>query len=405
MLDARKGGELVRRRAWLLGRMDRHDEAIELLSETISATGDAATADLLALSDAFDLAGDPASALAVLERVLPADPDYQLAARRRVRIHLDRGEAGLAAEAALSARQVLPLEQVDGRAALLELAVQARVDQSSFDRAEALIGELEPLDADRAHRALGLVLTGRGLDAEAIELEEEAIVLEPSELAHRTRLARLLVDSGASEAAVATLDAAIASVEARRDALLADASPDLAWSAVEQARGTVAWLLLRRSFIEKDAGLPERSEASLRALLELYPRHGEGMNALAYLWAEEDRNLDEATELVSRAVEQRPYSGAFADTVGWILYRQGRHAEAVEQLRRALDLLPGDDPEVLDHLADALRAAGQHDEALRSWRAVLALLADLDDPSRRAGDVERIEGKIRQLEAQVEAGE
>jgi Flp pilus assembly protein TadD len=59
-----------------------------------------------------------------------------------------------------------------------------------------------------------------------------------------------------------------------------------------------------------------------------------------------------------------PDSGAIIDSYGWVLYRLGRHKEALVELRRAFALQK--DPEIAAHLGEVLWVAGEKEEA-RKW--------------------------------------
>jgi tetratricopeptide (TPR) repeat protein len=78
-------------------------------------------------------------------------------------------------------------------------------------------------------------------------------------------------------------------------------------------------------------------------------------NNLAYSYAQQGENLDQALMLVDRALSQSPADPNYLDTKGWILFKQGKHSESVTLLEKAAKLAPDD--KVLDaHLKQA-RAA------------------------------------------------
>jgi tetratricopeptide (TPR) repeat protein len=130
------------------------------------------------------------------------------------------------------------------------------------------------------------------------------------------------------------------------------------------------------------------AEADFRAALDLRPEQPQVLNYLGYSFLEMNENLDEALDLIDRAVTQRPDSGYIVDSLGWGLYRVGRYAEAVGHMERAVELLPVD-PIVNDHLGDVYWAVGREREAEFQWHRALSFITDDTDPD----DVEA--GRIR----------
>src|SRR5262249_35751671 len=81
------------------------------------------------------------------------------------------------------------------------------------------------------------------------------------------------------------------------------------------------------------------SEAELRAILDVEPDNAAACNDLGYQLAEQDRNLDEAEQLIRTALASdrldrkkagyaEPDSAAYVDSLGWVLFRRGKLAEA-----------------------------------------------------------------------------
>jgi tetratricopeptide (TPR) repeat protein len=114
------------------------------------------------------------------------------------------------------------------------------------------------------------------------------------------------------------------------------------------------------------AGRPADAERVMAKYLELNPGAPEALNTLAYLWAEQGRNLDQALEYVGRALLKEPKNGAFLDTLGWIHYKKGNYSLALENLVMALKK-EGDDPTILEHVGDAHLALEQKGKALKMW--------------------------------------
>ncbi|MEO1345842.1 MAG: tetratricopeptide repeat protein [Pseudomonadota bacterium] len=133
------------------------------------------------------------------------------------------------------------------------------------------------------------------------------------------------------------------------------------------------------------------AEAGFRKALELNPGHPQVMNYLGYSLVEKRIKLDEALDLIERAVAAEPNSGYIVDSLGWVLYRLGRYEEAVVHMERAAELMPID-PVVNDHLGDVLWLVGRYNEAEFQWRRALSLV-DEENPSPDI-DPDRIRRKL-----------
>jgi tetratricopeptide (TPR) repeat protein len=115
----------------------------------------------------------------------------------------------------------------------------------------------------------------------------------------------------------------------------------------------------------------DAAEADLRQALVLNPDQPQVLNNLGYSLVEQRRNLDEALDMIERAVAAEPESGYIVDSLGWVFYRLGRYEEAVEPMERAVALLPND-PIVNDHLGDVYWMVGRHREARFQWERALS---------------------------------
>jgi tetratricopeptide (TPR) repeat protein len=78
--------------------------------------------------------------------------------------------------------------------------------------------------------------------------------------------------------------------------------------------------------------------------------------------------LDEAHELIKKALDMDPQNGAYLDSMGWVCYRQGKFTDAEDLLVRAIDRL-GQDATVHDHLGDVYIKLGKTKEAIAQWQA------------------------------------
>ena len=133
------------------------------------------------------------------------------------------------------------------------------------------------------------------------------------------------------------------------------------------------------------------AEADFRAALVLNPNQPQVLNYLGYSLVEKQIKLDEALDMIERAVAARPDSGYIVDSLGWVLYRMGRYDEAVIHMETAVELMPVD-PVVNDHLGDVYWAVGRTREAEFQWKRALSFI-DPEDADAEA-DPDRIRRKL-----------
>jgi len=69
-------------------------------------------------------------------------------------------------------------------------------------------------------------------------------------------------------------------------------------------------------------------------------------------------------------VRLQPRSGYYADSLGWVYYRQGAFSEAVKWLEKAIQLTPTD-AIISEHLGDAYWQTGRRAEARFKWQNAL----------------------------------
>ena len=127
-----------------------------------------------------------------------------------------------------------------------------------------------------------------------------------------------------------------------------------------------------------------QAEADFRAALAIQPDQPTVLNYLGYSLVERGEKLDEAMQMIQRAVAGDPGSGYVLDSLAWALFRLGRYAEALPHMERAVELAPTD-AILNDHLGDVYWAVGRQREARFQWRRALSFAPaeDLDEPRLR----------------------
>ncbi len=115
---------------------------------------------------------------------------------------------------------------------------------------------------------------------------------------------------------------------------------------------------------ERTGSLPV-AERHLRRLIEIKPDYAHAYNALGYSLAERNERLDEAQQLIDKALQLAPEDPFILDSKGWVLFRRGDASGALEALKKAFALRA--DPEIAAHMGEVLWALGRKDEARKTW--------------------------------------
>ncbi|WP_434513997.1 tetratricopeptide repeat protein [Dechloromonas sp. ARDL1] len=125
-------------------------------------------------------------------------------------------------------------------------------------------------------------------------------------------------------------------------------------------------LLYEAALTAERIGKPELLEMHIKHLLTLKPDHAHALNALGYSLAERNLRLPEAYDLIAKALALAPEDPFIMDSMGWVLYRQGKLNEALQTLERAYRIKA--DPEIAAHLGEVLWTLERKDEARRILR-------------------------------------
>jgi len=130
-------------------------------------------------------------------------------------------------------------------------------------------------------------------------------------------------------------------------------------------------LFYYRGIAEERSNQWNLAEADFKKALELDADQPYVLNYLAYTWVTRKENLDQALQMLAKAVEQRPEDGYIVDSLGWAYYMVGNYDKAVEILEHAVEFEPTDS-EINEHLGDAYWKTGRHEEAKFQWRRALS---------------------------------
>ena len=129
----------------------------------------------------------------------------------------------------------------------------------------------------------------------------------------------------------------------------------------------------------------------MQRAIELNPDNAPALNYLGYTYAEQGVRLDEAENLIRRALAIRPTTASTSTASAGCTSSAANTTSAIEHLERATTLA-ADDPTIAEHLGDAYRQVGRSVDALRVYRDALSRSTEVDQ-------AERLRGKIEELQA------
>ena len=125
----------------------------------------------------------------------------------------------------------------------------------------------------------------------------------------------------------------------------------------------------------------------MRKVIALDPKNANALNYLGYTYADLGQNLDEAEQLIIEALKYKANDGFITDSLGWVYYKKGEYAKALEYLKKAHELVP-DDPTIMEHVGDAYLKLNDKANALKYYQKAL---------SKKDQEKEDLQKKIRQL--------
>ncbi len=256
------------------------------------------------------------------------------------------------------------------------------------DGAALEVLEMVPPSSERfgdARALMARINEGLGENDEALADIRRAIAADPDNTALAVYMAGVLGRSGHFDESISAMETLIAG---RPD------DPDLYYDL---------------GVIYSESGREDRALELMNQVLELEGDHSSALNFVGYSWADQGERLDEAEQLIRRAIELRPDDGYITDSLGWVHYQRGlklladgraeearrSFSEAIEQLELALALLERDDPVITWHLGDAYRSVSRFDDAISAYRRALDLGPQESDAYEIRREIELLELELQ----------
>ncbi len=365
----------------LLARLGEFERAEQIFERVLAIRPGNEQASVL-LARIHQQRSDLPRSLAVLERALGENPGSNALRMTYARLLAD---ARRFEEARAQFERLLEEDarNEDVRYALALLYFQLRDFARAKEQFLVLTSSIER--RDNAWHNLGRLAEAEGDHEEALAAYSK-VVRGDNRIDAQVRVAVLLSEAGRVEEARARLHglqgrSAVEAMHLYRieaDLLVRHSRFEEAMqvfdAALEEWPGEPG-LLYARAMLAVELDQLAVAERDLNAIIDRDPDNADALNALGYTLADRTDRIEEAYQLIKRAYELQPNSNYIVDSMGWVMFRMGRHHEALALLRQAMRL--GEDPEIAAHLGEVLWVLGDHDAA----REVLsdALRASPDD--------------------------
>ena len=266
-------------------------------------------------------------------------------------------------------------EQENYAAAIRTFEEMGKLNPEAHKRAQMLLIDTyrESHDIDRAIAETKKALADTPKD-QSLVVTLAMLYGEKADAASATKLLTSLLKGDGSDHEI-YLDLAQVEERSRKYADAERSAQKAGELAKDSADKETVWFMLGAIY-ERQKEF-DRAEQEFRKALEANPNNAAVLNYYGYMLADRSVRLDEALSLIQRAVKQDPNNGAYLDSLGWAYFKQGKLAEAEENLQKAA-ARSAHDPTVLGHLAEVYmklgqteRAAALMERALSEWQRAL----------------------------------
>jgi tetratricopeptide (TPR) repeat protein len=306
----------------------------------------------------------------------------------------------------LNAKQELALQSETGLAQAYGGLIQMYYEHGKFAESEKVCREFLELDGSEGGedsaverlkplvmRRLVLAVAKRGQLDKALGMADKLVKEYPDNWLMLALKGQVLRDGERLDDAVKVYLSVIDKVKKDRR-LEKDERDDY----VDEYRYLLSGLYVDLNQVDKAAEV-------LKALLAKDPNNPAYNNDLGFIWADHGMNLEESEKLIRKAIEQErklkrklnpdlksgevKANAAYLDSLGWVLFKQGKLKEAKAPLQQAVKEKEGQNTEIYEHLGDVLMALGEKAEAIAAYKKALEVVGLGKRDQKRKVEIEK----------------
>jgi tetratricopeptide (TPR) repeat protein len=253
--------------------------------------------------------------------------------------------------------ELYKVKNADPKSVYVRLKVASvLIRMGELEKAESELKEAKALDPESFDASLGLIFLysygqkDRELEGEYEDFLKKAHKLKPEDIKISEYLAQFYFYKKQPQEALSIYEGIVKNQPDYVDALF--------------------WL----GYLYEDLGRRDDAIKTWKKALQISSTHGQTLNSLGYLYAEEGKNLDEAEGMLKKALAAEPENGAYLDSLGWIYFKKKDYKKAEEYLKKAIGYQ--EDPVIYEHLGDLSIVLNKKAEALDFYKKGLERFPD-----------------------------
>jgi tetratricopeptide (TPR) repeat protein len=152
-------------------------------------------------------------------------------------------------------------------------------------------------------------------------------------------------------------------------------------------------MLYYLGFLYEKVGKKEESMQMMDKLLAINPSNANALNFVGYTLLDGGKDIAKAEKYLTQAYKLKPEDAYVLDSYGWLLYKLGRHKEAMKHLEKAHGK-KSQEAIIVEHLADVYIALHMQQKALAAYEKALELWSESEAKDRLATKINNVRNAI-----------